>query len=119
LRRFISLLVAVAVTMAPFGAAVAAKSVHQAATAVSSQQPPCPGHAKHHGAPVKVQKSCCCDDAKAPCQDAACMAKCFKLIGKIDGQRQDASAVAAALTFFDPQKPPNRHPEPLPRPPQA
>jgi hypothetical protein len=105
--------------MAPFGAAVAAKSVHQASTAVATHQSPCSGHAKHHSEPAKAQKSCCCDDAKAPCQDAACMAKCFKLIGKIEGQRQGASAVAAALMFFDPQKPPNQHPEPLPRPPQA
>lgn len=47
------------------------------------------------------------------------MTKCFKIIGKLEAPDASAVIMVTVAHLTRPQKPPNWHSEPLPRPPQA
>ena len=112
LHRFLlALLIAIGVTLAPIGAAIAAAK--QAESAAMADMPDCPNKTK------QTAKDCGCCDTKAPCQADFCLAKCFKLNGgiaksAISMQWSDAAFIAAALS-----RPPDSWPEPQRRPPRA
>ncbi len=120
MRSFVSVLIAMAVAMAPFGVAVAAPTDGDVAAAIVAAMPDCAGHAAHQDKTTPTDPDCgCCDTVKAACQSSTCMAKCFKLIGKLEAPNASAIIMTSIAYPTRPQKPPNWHSEPLPRPPQA
>lgn len=119
MRSFVSVLIAMAVAMAPFGVAVAAPTGGDVAAAIVAAMPDCAGHAAHQDKAPTDPDCGCCDTVKAACQSSTCMAKCFKLIGKLEAPDASAIVMTSIAYLTRPQKPPNWHSEPLPRPPQA
>jgi len=111
-RRFLlALLVAVGVTLAPVGAAMAALA--QAQTSSMADMPDCPSRAK------QTTKDCGCCDTKAPCQGEFCLAKCFKLSGEITKSAILLDWSKAAFVAAAPSRPPDSWPEPEARPPRT
>jgi hypothetical protein len=110
-RFLLALLVAVGVTLAPIGAAMAALA--QAQTSGMADMPDCPSKAK------QTTKDCGCCDTKAPCQGEFCLAKCFKLNGEIVKSAISFQWSEAAFVGAAPARPPDSWPEPEARPPRT
>lgn len=118
------MLLAMAVAMAPFGVAIAAPAQGAEPAALMAAMPDCSGHASHqdkaHQDRAPANSDCgCCDVVNAACQSSTCMTKCFKIIGKLEAPDASAVIMVTVAHLTRPQKPPNWHSEPLPRPPQA
>lgn len=110
-RFLLALVLAVGVTLAPIGAAMAALAQTQAAS--MADMPDCPSKAK------QTSKDCGCCDTKAPCQSDFCLAKCFKLNGEIVKSAISFQWSEAAFVGAAPARPPDSWPEPEARPPRA
>ncbi|MBN9280260.1 MAG: hypothetical protein J0I57_21895, partial [Hyphomicrobium sp.] len=109
-RFLLALLIALAVTLAPISAAMAAAATHSN-SAQMADMPDCPSKAK------QTTKDCSCCDTKAPCQGDLCLAKCFKLNGEIANSVVLIDQPDVAFFKAPPGKPPDNWSEPLPRPP--
>jgi len=111
LHRFLlAMLIAIGVTLAPIGAAMAASQ--QADSVAMADMPDCPSKTK------QTSKDCGCCDTNAPCQAEFCLAKCFKLSGETV---KSAIALQWSKTAFSagaPSRPPDNWPEPQRRPPR-
>lgn len=110
-RILLALLMAVSVTLAPIGAAMAASA--QADSAAMADMPDCPSKQQ------KTSKDCACCDTKAPCQSDLCLAKCFKLNGEIIKSAALIGLFEAAFITAVPTRPPDSWPEPQKRPPRT
>lgn len=110
-RFLLALLIAVGVTLAPVGAAMAALT--HAQTPGMADMPDCPSKAK------QTSKDCACCDTKAPCQGEFCLAKCFKLNGEIVQSALSFQWSEAAFVGAAPARPPDSWPEPEARPPRT
>ena len=110
-RFLLALLIAVGVTLAPVGAAMAALT--QAQTSSMADMPDCPNKAK------QTAKDCGCCETKAPCQGEFCLAKCFKLSGEIVKSAVSFQWSEAALVGAASGRPPDSWPEPEARPPRT
>jgi hypothetical protein len=111
-RLLLALLIAVGVTLAPVGAAMAALA--QAHAASMTDMPDCPSKAK------QTSKDCgCCETKAAPCQADFCLAKCFKLNGEIVKSGLSLQWSKAAFVTAAPTRPPDSWPEPDARPPRT
>jgi hypothetical protein len=110
-RLLLALLIAVGVTLAPVGAAMAALAE---ASAGMTDMPDCPSKAK------QTSTDCgCCDTKAAPCQADFCLAKCFKLNGEIVRSAASLQWARAAFVTAAPTRPPDSWPEPDARPPRT
>jgi hypothetical protein len=110
-RLLLTVLLAIGVTLAPIGAAMAAAK--QAESAAMADMPDCPSQAK------QTAKDCGCCDTKAPCQTDFCLAKCFKLNGEIVKSAISLQWSEAAFIAAAPSRPPDSWPEPQKRPPRT
>lgn len=110
-RLLLALLIAIGVTLAPIGVAMA--SAKQADSAAMADMPDCPSKTK------QTSKDCGCCDTKAPCQADFCLAKCFKLNGAIVKSAISLQWSKAAFAAATPSRPPDSWPEPDARPPRA
>jgi hypothetical protein len=112
LHRFLlALLIAVGVTLAPVGAALAASA--QVDSAAMADMPDCPSKVK------QTAKDCGCCDAKAPCQTDLCLVKCFKLNGEVVRSAVVIHRSEAVFIKAAPSMPPDSWPEPQARPPRT
>jgi hypothetical protein len=111
-RLLLALLIAVGVTLAPVGAALAASAQVESAAAMADM-PDCPSKAK------KTSKDCGCCDAAAPCQSDLCLAKCFKLNGDVVKSVALHGGGEAFFIKAPPSRPPDNSPEPQAPPPRA
>ena len=110
-RFLLALLIAVGVTLAPVGAALAASA--QVESAAMADMPDCPSKAK------QAFKDCGCCDTKAPCESDLCLAKCFKLNGEVVRGAVLVDRSEAAFVKAAPSRPPDSSPEPQVRPPRT
>lgn len=110
-RLLLALLIAASVTLAPVGAAMAASA--QTETASMADMPDCPNTTK------QTSKDCACCDTKVPCQADLCLAKCFKLNGKIAVSARAQLPARATFTATVATRPPDSWPEPDAPPPRA
>lgn len=112
-HRFLqALLIAVSITLAPIGAALAASA--PADSTAMADMPDCPSKAAK-----QPSKDCGCCDTKAPCQSDLCLAKCFKLNGEIVKSAISFQWSEAAFVGAAPARPPDSRPEPEARPPRT
>lgn len=111
-RFLLALLIAVSVTLAPVGAAMAAWA--QADSAAMADMPDCPSKAAK-----QTSKDCGCCDTKAPCQGDLCLAKCFKLSGEVVRSAIVLQPSEVAFIKAAPSRPPDSWPEPQARPPRT
>lgn len=110
-RFLLALLIAVGVTLAPVGAAMAAWA--KAESAAMADMPDCPSKAK------QTSKDCGCCDTKAPCQSDLCLAKCFKLNGEVVRSAVVLRLSEVVFIKAAPSRPPDSWPEPQARPPRT
>jgi hypothetical protein len=112
LRFLLALLIAVGVTLAPIGSALAALALTQSHPVSMADMPDCPSKTKD-----TLNAGCC--DTKLPCSGDLCLAKCFKLNSEIVQILFSLEWRKPAFAASAPTRPPDNWPEPQAPPPRA